>query len=46
MKLLETGTAAPEFSLPNQFGSQVSLAEYRGSQPVVLAFYPKDNTSG
>lgn len=46
MKLLENGTAAPEFSLPNQFGSNVSLAEYRGSRPVVLMFYPKDATGG
>ena len=46
MKLLEKGTQAPEFSLPNQHGSNVALAEYRGSQPVVLMFYPKDATGG
>ena len=46
MKFLETGTAAPGFSLPNQFGSMLSLEEFRDSQPVVLAFYPKDDTPG
>ncbi|MEZ5337633.1 MAG: peroxiredoxin [bacterium] len=46
MKLLQPGTEAPQFSLPNQHGSQVSLAEFQGSQPVVLIFYPKDATSG
>ncbi len=44
--LLDTGSSAPGFTLPNQFGSNVSLAEYRGSQPVVLIFYPKDATGG
>ena len=39
------GAAAPEFSLPSQDGSSVSLKEYRGKW-VVLYFYPKDFTSG
>ncbi|MCB1221703.1 MAG: redoxin domain-containing protein [Planctomycetales bacterium] len=46
MKLLEAGSAAPGFTLPNQHGSNVSLAEFQGSQPVVLIFYPKDATGG
>ncbi|MCB1218559.1 redoxin domain-containing protein [bacterium] len=46
MKLLQPGTEAPQFSLPNQHGSQVSLAEFQGSQPVVLIYYPKDATGG
>ena len=43
--MLETGTKAPEFTLPDQNGKKHSLSEYRG-QKVVLYFYPKDNTSG
>jgi thioredoxin-dependent peroxiredoxin len=40
-----TGTQAPQFTLPNQEGAQVSLDQYRGKW-VVLYFYPKDFTSG
>lgn len=36
---------APEFSLPGDSGSTVSLSSYRGKK-VVLYFYPKDDTSG
>ncbi len=43
--MLEVGTIAPEFSLPDQNGAMHSLADYRG-QKVVLYFYPKDMTSG
>lgn len=39
------GAAAPDFTLPADDGSEVSLAELRGSK-VVLYFYPKDNTPG
>lgn len=46
MKLLEAGTIAPAFTLPNQFGNSISLAEYHDSQAVVLIFYPKDATGG
>ena len=38
------GDPAPEFSLPNSKGETVNLSDYRG-QNVILAFYPKDNTS-
>ena len=41
--MLEIGTQAPEFTLPDQNGEQHSLADYRG-QKVVLYFYPRDNT--
>ena len=41
----QAGQAAPEFSLPSQEGSQVSLKEFRGKW-VVLYFYPKDMTQG
>ena len=43
--MLEVGTKAPEFTLPDQNGTMRSLEEYRG-QKVVLYFYPKDMTSG
>ena len=43
--MLETGTKAPEFSLPDQNGEMHSLSEYMG-QKVILYFYPKDMTSG
>ncbi len=39
------GIAAPDFSLPSQDGSPISLRDYRGKW-VVLYFYPKDFTSG
>jgi peroxiredoxin Q/BCP len=39
------GSAAPDFTLPSQDGSSVSLRDYRGKW-VVLYFYPKDQTPG
>jgi peroxiredoxin Q/BCP len=43
--MLEVGDKAPEFQLPADDGSLVKLAKLKG-QPVVLYFYPKDDTSG
>ena len=43
--MLEIGTTAPEFTLPDQNGQMHSLSDYRG-QKVILYFYPKDMTSG
>ena len=43
--MLEIGTKAPEFSLPDQNGNIHNLSDYRGKK-VILYFYPKDNTSG
>jgi len=43
--LLEAGTKAPDFSLPDQDGNMVSLKDFKG-QKVILYFYPKDNTPG
>ncbi|MFZ4735492.1 MAG: peroxiredoxin [Bradymonadia bacterium] len=40
---LAVGTAAPDFTLPNQRGEAVRLSALRG-QPVVLVFYPVDDT--
>lgn len=43
--MLEIGTKAPDFSLPDQNGELHTLEEYRGKK-VILYFYPKDNTAG
>jgi peroxiredoxin len=39
--MIEPGSPAPEFTLPDQDGKKVSLADYRG-RTVVLVFYPAD----
>ncbi len=43
--MLEIGTPAPDFTLPDQDGIARSLSDYRGSK-VILYFYPKDMTAG
>ena len=43
--MLEIGTKAPDFTLPDQNGDIHTLEEYRGKK-VILYFYPKDNTAG
>ena len=43
--MLEIGTKAPEFTLPDQNGEMHSLSDYLG-QKVILYFYPKDSTPG
>ena len=43
--MLEIGTKAPEFTLPDKDGNMVSLTDFIGKK-VVLYFYPKDNTPG
>ena len=42
---LQVGDVAPAFSLPDQSGSTVELAQFHG-QRVVIYFYPKDDTPG
>lgn len=42
---VSVGDPAPEFTLQDQTGTKWSLADHRGS-PVVLYFYPKDDTPG
>ena len=44
--MLKANQPAPNFSLPNQFGENLSLKDYAGKQNVVLYFYPKDDTPG
>ena len=43
--MLEIGTKAPDFELPDQNGQTHKLSDYLGKK-VILYFYPKDNTSG
>ncbi len=43
--MLEIGTQAPDFTLPDQDGNEHHLSDYRGKR-VILYFYPKDNTPG
>ena len=43
--MLELNTKAPDFTLTDKDGRQVSLSDFRGRK-VVLYFYPKDNTPG
>ncbi len=43
--MLKTGIKAPDFTLSDKNGSNVSLSDFIGKK-VVIYFYPKDNTSG
>ena len=43
--MLEVGTKAPDFELPDQNGQLHKLSDYLGKK-VILYFYPRDNTPG
>ena len=43
--MLEVGTKAPDFALPDQNGEIHKLSDYAGKK-VILYFYPKDSTAG
>jgi thioredoxin-dependent peroxiredoxin len=43
--MIEEGATAPDFTLPNQDGEDVTLSDFRG-RPVVVYFYPKADTPG
>ena len=43
--MIQPGTPAPDFQIPDQNGETVSLSSFKG-QKVVLYFYPRDNTPG
>lgn len=44
--IVSEGMVAPDFSLKNEVGETVSLADFAGKKYVVLYFYPKDMTPG
>ena len=43
--MLKDGEKAPDFKLPDETGATVQLSKLKG-RPVVVYFYPKDDTSG
>ena len=43
--MVEAGEQAPDFELESDTGERVRLSDFRG-RPVVVYFYPRDNTSG
>jgi thioredoxin-dependent peroxiredoxin len=43
---VKVGSVAPDFTLPSQAGEMVSLKDFFGRNPVVLFFYPKDDSPG
>ena len=43
--MVEVGKPAPDFTLQDQLGKKVTLSKLKGS-PIVLYFYPKDDTPG
>jgi thioredoxin-dependent peroxiredoxin len=45
-KGVSVGSKAPNFALSSQSGEMVSLKDFLGKKPVVLFFYPKDDTLG
>ena len=45
MPILTAGTAAPDFTLPDQDGQPVTLSQLRGKR-VLVYFYPKASTPG
>lgn len=46
MALLDAGSVAPDFTLPDEQGVRRSLAELRKNGPVVVYFYPRDDSPG
>ena len=43
---VDVGSRALNFALPSQSGEMVSLGDFLGEKPVILFFYPKDDTPG
>ena len=44
--MIREGERAPDFSAPTADGSTLSLGDFRGRKPLILYFYPRDNTPG
>ena len=45
MKMLQTNDTAPDFTLPDQDGNEITLSNFKGHK-VLVYFYPRDNTPG
>jgi peroxiredoxin len=43
---VKVGDTAPDFTLPSQTGTSVSLKDFKGKKNVIVYFYPKDNSPG
>ena len=43
--MLDVGIKAPDFTLPDKDGKNISLSDFIGKK-IILYFYPKDNTPG
>lgn len=46
MTALAVDSIAPDFELPDQDGNVIKLSEVAAQGPVVVYFYPKDDTPG
>ena len=44
--MIQIGQKAPDFALQDENGATVRLTDFAGKSPVVLMFYPADNTPG
>ena len=44
LPMIEAGTQAPDFKLPDHLGREISLAQFKGKRHVMLLFYPLDFT--
>lgn len=45
LESVKIGDRAPAFSLPSESGESVDIGDYIGRKPVVIFFYPRDNTA-
>ncbi len=43
---VKVGDSAPNFTLPSQFGENITLSKFFGKKNIVLYFYPKDESRG
>lgn len=46
LTMIAVGEAAPDFELKNSQGKSFKLSSFKGKKPVVVFFYPADNTPG
>lgn len=45
-RMIKIGSQAPDFTLQDENGASIRLSDFAGKSPVVLMFYPADNTPG